>query len=257
MKIFKPKSVLQLVVLGFVFVLAPVMFTVFKASMSLDGIADQNQANLNRAVMVTRTSQEAVNLTRDLERSLRQYQLLGKPEMIAIAKTQLSQLSQVIRQLKSGFSSKLIASRIQPFEEIGSLIRRRTDEIQKGSDITASDISLLNSFQGAADHLMSSSYLLTDSIIAETARLAAEFKQDIILKSLMVIPITLLLVLGFSFLIIKPVRQLHGAIEIIGAGKFAKNFEVSGPKELESLGDKLNWLGSRLTELEQDKQRFL
>lgn len=257
MVIFKPKSVLQLVVVGFLFVLAPVIFAVLRISLSLDELAHRNHDNLSRAVMVTRASQEAVNLTTDVERAVKQIQLIGKSELVSVVDTHLTGLEKIAVQLRSGLSHDLVSSKMEPFQNKIAAIKEKVQSMYESPTLTDADINLALGLQRDAESLRDSTYLLTDGIIADTERLTTEFKQDIVVMSFLVVSITTLLVMGFSFLITRPIWQLHGAIEVLGSGRFAKKFKVTGPKELESLGSKLNWLGSKLKEVDEDKQRFL
>jgi two-component system sensor histidine kinase GlrK len=75
--------------------------------------------------------------------------------------------------------------------------------------------------------------------------------------AVILIPVVMLLSLYFTMLITRPVRQIEDAIHDMGRGGFKQPVMVSGPHELELLGERLNWLRSRLAELEQEKNLFL
>jgi two-component system sensor histidine kinase GlrK len=68
---------------------------------------------------------------------------------------------------------------------------------------------------------------------------------------------TLVLAVLFTWLIERPIRQLDAAINRLGDGKFERPLEVKGPRDLEYLGERLDWLRRRLAQLEQQKQKFL
>lgn len=69
---------------------------------------------------------------------------------------------------------------------------------------------------------------------------------------------SLLLMLLFTRLIIRPVRQLERRILGIGSGHQDRLAgRVQGPAELVALGERLDWLTHRLEELEAQKQQFL
>jgi two-component system sensor histidine kinase GlrK len=55
----------------------------------------------------------------------------------------------------------------------------------------------------------------------------------------------------------RPVRQLDQAIGMIGAGKLSDPVQVRGPRDLELLGRRLEWLRLELLHLEEQKNRFL
>jgi two-component system sensor histidine kinase GlrK len=71
------------------------------------------------------------------------------------------------------------------------------------------------------------------------------------------VPGTLLLVLFFTLLVGRPIRQIDRAIHQLGQSGFSKPIIVKGPTDLERLGRQLDWLRVRLLELAQEKNRFL
>jgi two-component system sensor histidine kinase GlrK len=71
------------------------------------------------------------------------------------------------------------------------------------------------------------------------------------------IPVVIVLAVYFTILIARPVRQIENAIHNMGRGSFSRPVKVSGPRELELLGKRLDWLRRRLEELEQEKNLFL
>jgi len=61
----------------------------------------------------------------------------------------------------------------------------------------------------------------------------------------------------FVGLIARPIHQIDYAIQRLGAGEFATAIQITGPHDLEYLGQRLNWLRGRLRELEDEKRKFL
>jgi two-component system sensor histidine kinase GlrK len=64
-------------------------------------------------------------------------------------------------------------------------------------------------------------------------------------------------VIGFSIIITRPIRQVDAAIRRLGAGQFRVPVAVSGPQDLEQLGERLEWMRRELLDLEEQKNRFL
>jgi two-component system sensor histidine kinase GlrK len=71
------------------------------------------------------------------------------------------------------------------------------------------------------------------------------------------VPGTIILVLFFTVLVSRPIRQIDRAINQLGKSGFSKPIHVKGPTDLEKLGRQLEWLRLRLLELAQEKNRFL
>ncbi len=69
--------------------------------------------------------------------------------------------------------------------------------------------------------------------------------------------IALALAILFAVLIARPIRQLDQAIRQMGTADFTHAIEVNGPQDMRYLGQRLEWLRSRLHELEEQQNRFL
>src|SRR4029077_20259370 len=69
--------------------------------------------------------------------------------------------------------------------------------------------------------------------------------------------IALAAALVLTRLIARPIAQIDSAIRQLGSADFEHPIRVSGPADLQSLGERLDWLRRRLTELEAQKNRFL
>ena len=71
------------------------------------------------------------------------------------------------------------------------------------------------------------------------------------------VPGTLVLVLIFTILVARPIRQIDNAIHQLGESGFSKPIEVRGPTDLERLGRQLEWLRVRIDELPDGERRLL
>jgi two-component system sensor histidine kinase GlrK len=60
-----------------------------------------------------------------------------------------------------------------------------------------------------------------------------------------------------SYTILRPLRELEGHIKQIGQGNFGTPLRISGPAELKDLVDTVNWMGTKLQELDDMKAEFL
>jgi two-component system sensor histidine kinase GlrK len=87
--------------------------------------------------------------------------------------------------------------------------------------------------------------------------LAGEVHKFIYWQLVALVPVALFLVIGATILILKPIRQIEGALHRLGEGDFTRPVSVSGPRDLEALGRQLDWVRMRLVELEEQKTRFM
>jgi two-component system sensor histidine kinase GlrK len=97
---------------------------------------------------------------------------------------------------------------------------------------------------------------LIEQEVAVLRASAAKSRNQVIWQLLAMIPSALLMVAGFTYLLARPIRDLGQAIHRLGEGKLAKRIRVSGPHDIEMLGEKLDWLRQKLISLEDQKTRF-
>jgi two-component system sensor histidine kinase GlrK len=82
-------------------------------------------------------------------------------------------------------------------------------------------------------------------------------KRTLVIQAVALVPAAIILMIFFAVLISRPVRQVDKAIRRLGDGEFGESAVITGPRDLQQLGERLDWLRTRLLGLEQDKTRFL
>jgi two-component system sensor histidine kinase GlrK len=58
-------------------------------------------------------------------------------------------------------------------------------------------------------------------------------------------------------LIARPIGQIDASIRRLGKGQFSVPVSVSGPQDLEQLGERLEWMRRELIDIDEQKNRFL
>ncbi|MDD5035942.1 MAG: HAMP domain-containing sensor histidine kinase, partial [Methylococcaceae bacterium] len=82
-------------------------------------------------------------------------------------------------------------------------------------------------------------------------------KYRLIVQAAVLLPISLVLLTIFVYVLHQPLRQMDHVIRTLGAGNFTHPIRVYGPRDLEFLGERLEWLRTRLNDLEMAKQGFM
>jgi two-component system sensor histidine kinase GlrK len=113
--------------------------------------------------------------------------------------------------------------------------------------------SLVEDTQG----MLNATTQLTQRAIERLQETAAQGREKWLWLSLATVAIALALALVFAVLIARPIRQLDLAIRRMGTADFKQAVQVNGPQDLRYLGQRLDWLRTRLSELEQQQTRFL
>jgi two-component system sensor histidine kinase GlrK len=92
-----------------------------------------------------------------------------------------------------------------------------------------------------------------DVLLAELDQRRGVLKGQVIAS----IALAALLACGFSLWLARPLAQIEHAIDRLGENRYHQPVEVRGPSDLARVGQQLNWLRQRLSDLEEDKARFL
>jgi two-component system sensor histidine kinase GlrK len=69
--------------------------------------------------------------------------------------------------------------------------------------------------------------------------------------------VALVAALALTRAIARPIAELDAGIRQLGGPDFSLPIRVNGPQDLRDLGERLDWLRQRLTDLEAQKNRFL
>jgi two-component system sensor histidine kinase GlrK len=261
MAILRPRSVLQLVLVGFCAALAPLIIATLFTLQTLDKLALDNRESASLLVDVTRVAQDIANDLVELERRAGQYYALADPALADLFSRQRTELLGKLRDLEN---------RVQTGgAEIRQLIAS-IDELSLDGIGTAGQLSSLTAVspqeslaevfspvieQGNVLQTRLETYV--DELLARNALDTQEAVDRLTVQLVFFSLATLGLLLVFSYWITRPVRELTEEIHQLGTEGFAHSIEISGPEELRQLGSKLEWLRQQLEEAKQREQRFL
>src|SRR5205823_3516544 len=108
-----------------------------------------------------------------------------------------------------------------------------------------------------AQAMLAASNRLTEREIERLQQTAAEGRKTWVYLALAAAAIAFAMAILFAVLIARPIRQLDLAIRRMGTADFTHAIEVNGPQDLRYLGQRLEWLRTRLQELETQQTQFL
>ncbi|MES9992045.1 MAG: HAMP domain-containing sensor histidine kinase [Candidatus Thiodiazotropha sp.] len=242
---------------GFLVVLFPLLGGIFNISYQLDRIA----ADGRRAVMVTEEvtlmSRQMAEAVLSLQRASGQYYVLEDPALLG----RLEKSHQRIQETISGLHSMpLNDTQVGLLNDIAN---RESSLFQQLKSSRRTGADGFESFKPDFDHIHQSVSTLTDQLgtliqqqQAKLRRMADHVQRTMIWQSAALIVLSLLLAALLSWLLSRPVRQLSNSIRLLGDDDLETRVSVTGPSDMVSLGNQLDWLRTRLIELEEDKQRF-
>ncbi len=265
MSFWQPRSVLQLVIVGFFAALAPVCVAVLLTIQTMEQITDNHRSVTRLAVDVTRMGQEIHRDVLELERRSRQFVALGDEDLSDLFEKERIALLQELDKLQS-----LDAHLPSDSPDITDLIALVSQLTLTGQEITGSTLESTYFVGGEArldqsldligEHSLAIKKWLQTSVdqILEKNLEDAETQIEYLVLQLSLSAIaTLALLMIFTYWINKPVKDLTHEIQQLGTQGLSHTIDISGPQELRELGSKLEWLRQQLHESEQQKEKFL
>lgn len=259
---YRPRSIIRLILIGFAVVLAPLIAAVVTAIVQVDRLARDSRAALMEAEMATQQSRSLVEQLNEMERRLGLFtqvfpgdadfhdQYLAQRAIFRNAVDNLSQLS----------LTKLGREQLEALgKEEQALYERLHDHAGKPSEnlAEANSPEVWDRLKNRARTVLAESSKVIEQQGNYATSTASELQRTLLLQAAAVIPATIVLAGVFVVLITRPMREVGQAIRRLGSREFSEPIEVHGPRDFEDLGRQLDWLRLRIQELEHQKLTFL
>ena len=254
---YYPRSFLKFILLGFLLVSLPLLYALGELILSLDQLQTQGREAVQQAAQAGRASRQLFEQTGTLERIVRQHLILEDSAL-------LDDYDRVRQEFRST-AAQLALLPLDP-EPLAVLAALSDSEVrlrgllampQRSAETQA---QLAEGYARLADRartMLTAANRLTESAIERLQEIATQGRQKWLYLALATAAIALALAILFAVLIARPIRQLDQAIRRMGTADFGHRIEVNGPQDLRYLGQRLEWLRSRLHDLEEQQNRFL
>jgi two-component system, NtrC family, sensor histidine kinase GlrK len=252
-----PQTLLRLVVGCFLLTAIPLSIAIGRLALNLNDLAQRSQVAVKRAEAVGAISRDLRNAGVAVERTVRQALVLDDASMVDDA-------------VKSNraFITVLTRAEVLPIDvaQKQSIDRLRGQTAQI-STMLGSGLPAESARPEVVDAAMKLSELADtvgyefDSMVSrEIAEIEVQASKGSSTWPWMVGTSALLagvLGLGFSIFLSRPLRSLDRSIRRMGEARFDTPVTIKGPPDLRSLGERLEWLRTRLAELESHQANFL
>jgi len=251
-----PKSFFELVIAGFSLVALPLIIALITGAFFVNKLTGQSEQAVYRAVKSTQESRHLLEHIGAMERSVRQYMVLKDDDVFQRYLSRHENYRRISLNLHTILLDDTLKARLEMLDQLeNSLYERFTASHEKKiGGISAQEYIALSEL---GQTLLQDTSQLIDSEMALMQDMSSQARNIIFWEILAVIPGTVIFIVVFVVLLSRPIRQIDQAIKRIGAGEFEQEIEVSGPRDLEYLGERLNWLRMRLKYLEEKKSKFL
>src|SRR6202795_4711348 len=255
MRMPRPKSLSGLMLVGFTIVAAPLLFAIVNAAVQMNRLSIRSQQLVIHGMKGTRNNQRMFEEIGALERTARLYQIIGNADLRETYARNNARLVATIQEL---LTLPLDEASQQGALAVQEQADRLFEVVRRAAPNQMTEV--LNSFPQLSDAASKVSERISLQIDHETASLEAatqKAQQNLLWQTLLLAPMTLLVVGVFTYLFGRPLRAIDRAISELGRGTFSRPIAIRGPADLERLATQLEWLRSRLLDLAQEKNRFL
>ncbi|HUN68019.1 MAG TPA: HAMP domain-containing sensor histidine kinase [Burkholderiales bacterium] len=252
-----PRSFLGLLIAAFLLVALPLLGTLLYSAWHTQRLTEQGRSAVFGATKAATASRALVSRIGSIERLALQVAALPDPRLrqdLARAHAGFKQLSGELAQLPLGESQRGALNRTidkeQALVDFVTLPRRGGADpqlVRKQAEALVDD----------AYQVLAVSYFVADREVERLGASADEVHRRLIVMVLIATALALAAALALTRLIARPIAEIDSAIRQLGSADFERPIRVSGPQDLQALGERLDWLRLRLTELEAQKNRFL
>jgi two-component system sensor histidine kinase GlrK len=257
MQFRRPRSLNGLILVGFGLVALPLLVAVVWALVNLDRLAEQSEELIFTGVAAAENNRRLTEQLGSLERVARQHAVLLNTDSLQLMQQDLATMQAALDEMRPLTE---LAGATPLLQSIGTTTRLLVITLGSPDSTTADMREAISRFAALRQRVTELTTILTahvDNMLTELQESTRKAQKVSAWQVAALVPGTIILVLFFTLLVARPIRQLDTAISQLGQSGFAKPIEVKGPTDLERLGRQLEWLRLRLLELAQEKNRFL
>jgi two-component system sensor histidine kinase GlrK len=230
----------------------PLLAALLLAGAVLDRLAGHAESLVREGVMIARLGAELRDQLIDLERNAAQYAALGDAALLEVFAERRRAASATLERIAQ-HGEREAARRLG--RDLGAAATEWRDAVAAG--IVPDAMGLFGGFAPRADAIAAAGRVTIDRQLEAIGKATAEAHAVMLLSALALLPLTALLAFGFSVAITRPLRKMSQGIAALGRGRYEQRIEIAYPREMQLLGERLDWLRRRSAALEAEKDRFL
>ena len=244
-----------LLVIAFLLIAALLGTASLRAVFALEDLTLQSRDNAARALALSGAAQSLRERSVSMERSARQSVVLDDRILRQRFRDEARDTTDILARLTQ---ENIPAARDLPWRAhldtmldlltgpLDTALAREHQLTQEFQELESINTAVAVQVQQA---IQQRNQLLQDRLETSRQRLAQQVTWAIVLAVAMA--------LAFGVWFTRPLKRLENAIIGLGENRLDQVIEINGPADLALVGERLNWLRLRLSELDADKSRFL
>lgn len=255
--LYGPKSFLTLILIGFGLVALPLIFALIYSAYHVERLAEKSQITIYQAVKATQNIRSLLEEITSMERAARQSHVLNDNNLLQAYAEKHQEFQRTVRTLLKSFQDPLIASQLRSLSVRENaqydIINSEAGRSPK-ADVAIAEFAPLAEL---GQTILTDSNKAIDREVDDVRQSSQQTLRMLFWLSFAMIPTAIIFSGVFTILLNRPIKQIDHAIRLLGDGRFSSAISVTGPRDLEYLGQRLNWLRGRLLDVENQKTKFI
>jgi len=252
-------SLYQWALTSFLIVTLPLIIAISYTVYEVGNYTEKSQSALFKTVHETESTRIIHERLNSMERNIRQFQLFKTEGFLNLF---LENRNKFLKQMATFDQQKIdaqLAHRLHLLKKIEhsqfiSIFEKLEDQ---NIQLTQEDLNDYDQLTRQAKKLLTESEKRLSTESENLSISAKKFTIELIALAIISIALAFLLTLLFVRLLLRPIKDITIAIRTIGDKGFAHAIAIRGPKDLQQLGEQLEWLRVKLGSLEKEKQQFI
>lgn len=225
---------------------------------ALEHLTTRSRETAENAVALNAQAQQLMDLGVTMERSSRQFVVLGDAGLRLSFENTSAHAAGVLDELvkQGAVPTALRAQWVQKLDAITAL----TNNVNPSINSTERQGALMVQFRDLNELHGDVTEAVRQSVEERNRLLQRDIAwRQVWLSRLMMgsFALAVILALTFGFWLAQPFKRLERAIVRLGENRLDEPIDIQGPGDVRRVGRQLDWLRVRLAEVDQDKARFL
>ena len=245
----------QLLLVAFLLIGALLGAAALRALFTLDTMMALGRESTAQAIALSTAAQSLSERSLTMERAARQSLVLGDRPLRQRFFEAASQSREILRRLEGNeLPAEFSRDWLRPLAEVETLL--------EGPPETAfeRERAVARAFRELDGHSASIAQQVQTIIRNRNEALQSrveDSRRELTQQVLGSIALAAVMALGFGVWLARPFQRLEKAIVRLGENRLDLPIDIPGPPDVRRVGQQLEWLRLRLTELDADKARFL
>lgn len=251
----KIRSLSQLFTLGIVLICVPLVAGTVLTFVYIKRLSDDSRNLVVRSLEIGRETEKLIGHIGELNRTARQYAVVGDKELFTLYTQKHLRLIDTLEWLEVLVQKKKARDLL---DNIRSVSESAFDQMKLKSRFPNSNID-----SGKFEKLVTLSddlRFFSNTAIQDQLDMAARRVKTARVVLYWIWGVSSLLivafVVAFTWFIGRPIRRIDSHIRRLGQGDFERPITIRGPADIGELAARLDWLRTRLSEIDQIKERF-